>query len=308
MLTINELVKSYGGLVAVDHISFEVREGEIFGVLGPNGAGKSTTINMIASLLKPDGGSILLDGTDIASLGERYRRVLGLVPQEVAIYEELSARENLSFWASLYGLRGAQRRNRLDEVLDLSGLKERQEEPVKSFSGGMKRRLNMAIGLVHKPRLLLLDEPTVGIDPQGRHRMLDTVRHVASEKTSIIYTTHYLDEAEALCDRLVIIDHGRRLAMGSQEEIKGIVGENRLLRIVGGFERDAAESLPREMPELSLVALGEDEATYALPMSVGTGQFLEKLVNRGFKIDNLSIKEPSLDSVFIKLTGRELRD
>ena len=308
MLKINNLAKSYGQLQAVDHISFEVKEGEIFGLLGPNGAGKTTTINMICALAKPDSGSIELDGQDIHQAGDAVRNDLGVVPQEVALYEDLNAIENLKFWGSLYKLKKKNLQPRIEQLLSVAGLSERAKDRVKTYSGGMKRRLNMAVGMIHKPKLLLLDEPTVGIDPQARHNMLDTVKDIAREGTTILYTTHYMDEAEMLCDRLAIMDHGRILAMGSQDEVKQIVGENRLLRVMGKFDKKVAEDLPNKLKDLSMISISDEEVVYSMPVKQGTGVFLETLIKSGFEIDNLSINEPSLDSVFIKLTGRELRD
>jgi len=308
MLSIQNLTKSFSGLVAVDRVSFEIRKGEIFGFLGPNGAGKTTTINMICGLLNPDAGTIRLDGADVMTAGPAIRNKLGVVPQEVALYEELNAVENLTFWGGLYGLRGAELKKRIHDLLDASGLADRAKDAVKNYSGGMKRRLNMAAGMIHRPKLLLLDEPTVGIDPQARQHMLDLVRAFSRQGTTILYTTHYLDEAELLCDRLAIIDHGRILASGTQEEIKRIVGENRLLMVTGRFSRSSAEKMTQKIRQLSIVSISENNAVYSLPVQLGTGKFLEALVSGGFKIDNLGVKEPSLDSAFIKLTGRELRD
>jgi ABC-2 type transport system ATP-binding protein len=308
MLKIENLSKSFNGVPAVDRISFEVRKGEIFGFLGPNGAGKTTTINMICGLLKPDAGVLLLDGRDMLAGGPGLRKNLGVVPQDVALYDELNAVENLKFWGGLYGLKGPLLKRRIDELLEATGLAERAKERVSRYSGGMKRRLNMAAGMVHKPKLLLLDEPTVGIDPQARSHMLDLVRVFAKQGTTILYTTHYLEEAETLCGRLAIIDHGRILASGTQDEIKRIVGENRMLKVTGRFSRAAAERLPKKIKSLTIVSVSENEAVYSLPVAQGTGKFLEALLAGGFEIENLGIREPSLDSVFIKLTGRELRD
>ena len=308
MLKVENLTKSFGELLAVDHISFEVMQGEIFGFLGPNGAGKTTTINMMCGLLKPETGSISIDGINMVSAGPKLRREIGVVPQEVALYEELNAIENLRFWGGLYGMRGSRLKQRIEELIQLCDLKDRAKDRVQNYSGGMKRRLNLAAGLIHQPKLLLLDEPTVGIDPQARHLMLEMVQGFAKEGTTIIYTTHYMDEAEALCKRLAIIDHGHLLAMGTQDELKQIVGENRLLKVTGLFKKKTAEEMPEKIKDLSLISIGEQEVLYSLPVKYGTGQFLEKLVQTGFQIDNLAVKEPNLDSVFIKLTGRELRD
>jgi ABC-2 type transport system ATP-binding protein len=308
MLEIKDLSKSFDNLAAVDHISFTVNKSEIFGFLGPNGAGKTTTINLICSLLKPDSGSIILKGTKMSSANPSIRKHLGVVPQDIALYQDLNAIENLKFWGGLYGLKGVDLKNRVNDLLSLMDLSDRSKDKVKNFSGGMKRRLNLACGIIHRPKLLLLDEPTVGIDPQGRHKLLDMIRDFANQGITIFYTTHYLDEAEALCDRLAIIDFGKILAIGTQEEIKQIVGENRYLKVTGTFDKTDAKNLVKEINELELISLQDQEIVYSLPVKYGTGEFLEKLVAKGFHIENLSIKEPSLDSAFIKLTGRELRD
>lgn len=308
LLEIIQLTKSFGSYQAVDHISFSVRQGEIFGFLGPNGAGKTTTINMICSLLKPDSGQIRINGVDVVNSSPSWRKQLGVVPQETALYDELSASENLKFWGKLYGLSGKALQDRVDAMLHITGLTDRSKERIKSFSGGMKRRLNLAVGMIHQPALLLLDEPTVGIDPQGRHSMLEMVREQARSGATILYTTHYLDEAELLCDRLAIIDHGRILACGAKTEINQIVGENRLVRVTGGFTADATLALVQQMGNISILSQQPEEVVFSLPMQMGTGILIEKMLAHGFRIDNLSIKEPSLDSVFLKLTGRELRD
>lgn len=308
MLKISHLTKRFNSLAAVNDISFQVEEGEIFGFLGPNGAGKTTTINMICGLITPDSGNIELDHQDFSRSGPQIRKKLGVVPQEIALYEELSVIENLQFWGGLYGLKGGLLQDRIHNLLETINLVERKKDAVKKLSGGMKRRLNMAVGLIHSPKLLLLDEPTVGIDPQARHIMLESIKSIAASGTTIIYTTHYMEEAEQLCDRVAIIDHGHILAMGTQDELKQIVGENRLLKVFGQFDKKIAESLPLKIMGLSLLSIGENEVVYTLPFLLGTGEFLNELIHSGFEIDNLVIKEPNLDSLFIKLTGRELRE
>ncbi len=307
MLQVNDLVKKFNGKTAVDHVSFHVNRGEIFGFLGPNGAGKTTTINMICSLLKPDQGTILLDGHDLYN-SNQARAKMGVVPQDIALYEDLSARDNLAFWGKLYGMKGISLNARIQELLDFFELAERSKEKIKNFSGGMKRRLNLAAGIIHRPELLLLDEPTVGIDPQARKHILEAVKSIAESGTTIIYTTHYLDEAEKLCDSLAIIDHGKMLTTGTLEDIVKIVGENRLLKINGTFSAEIAKSLTDKVEALSIISVTDNQVLYSLPSKYGTGQFIEMLTSTGIQIENLSIKEPSLDSVFIKLTGRELRD
>lgn len=308
MLNVSNLTKSFDRILAVDHIFFHISIGEIFGFLGPNGAGKTTTINMICGLLNPDAGEIELDGQALTPDRPALRQKLGVVPQEIALYEELNAYENLRFWGQLYDLSGNLLRDRIHELLQLSGLTERAKDRVKTYSGGMKRRLNMIAGLLHRPALLLLDEPTVGIDPQGRHNILDSVKEIAAQGTTILYTTHYLDEAEALCDRLAIIDHGRILAMGTESEIKNSVGENSIIRMTGDINKKAIESLTTRFAHLKIESHQERELLLSFSPIERAGEIIEALYALDLNIENLQIKEPSLDSAFIKLTGRDLRD
>jgi len=303
------LVKSYGALRAVDGVSFTVAMGELYGLLGPNGAGKTTILSMLSGLLAPDEGRILVDGTDLASEPLKVKAALGVVPQEPALYESLSARENLRFWGGLYGLSGGRLSQAVERVLDQVGLSDRAEAPIKTFSGGMKRRINLALGLVHGPRAVLMDEPTVGIDPQARLNILEAVKQVAAAGTTVIYTTHYLEEAEELCDRIAIMDHGKFLAEGTLDELKSRVGGRDIVTIRGSF--DPAAVLPR------LEALGGVQVTSAeagrLVLSVeGSGRGAVELLGRvlagGLAIDGISIQPPSLNTLFLNLTGRELRD
>jgi ABC-2 type transport system ATP-binding protein len=308
MLKVSNLTKSFGSVQAVDHISFDISIGEIFGFLGPNGAGKTTTINMICGLLHPDVGDIELDGRPLTPDKPSLRQKLGVVPQEIALYEELNAYENLRFWGRLYDLSGETLSGRIHDLLELTGLTERAKDRVKTFSGGMKRRLNMIAGLLHSPALLLLDEPTVGIDPQGRHNILDAVKEIAAQGTTILYTTHYMDEAEALCDRLAIMDHGQILALGTETEIKNIVGENSIIRLTGDMSQNDIESLTHRFSHLAIESKKEREIMLSVPSTHSAGDIIQAIFDSGIQVENLQIKEPSLDSVFIKLTGRELRD
>ena len=243
MFQVQGLVKSYGALRAVDGVSFTVAKGELYGLLGPNGAGKTTIMSMLSGLLAPDEGRILFDSIDLAGEPLKVKAQLGVVPQEPALYENLSARENLFFWGGLYGLTGARLTQAVDRVLDLVGLKDRAKDPVKHYSGGMKRRINLALGLVHGPRAVLMDEPTVGIDPQARLNILEAVKAVAASGTTVIYTTHYLEEVEQLCDRIAIMDHGKILAEGTLDELKSRVGGRDIVTVRGSF--DAASVMPR---------------------------------------------------------------
>jgi ABC-2 type transport system ATP-binding protein len=309
MIEVERLRKSFGSLVAVDDVSFTVREGEIFGLLGPNGAGKTTSINMICGVLKPDGGRVLIGGKDIWLESKAVKRHLGVVPQEIAVYEDLSARDNLNFWASLYGLSGAELRSRVNEALTLVGLSDRACDRVKGFSGGMKRRLNLCMGLLHQPKVLLLDEPTVGIDPQARLNILDVVRRVATAGTTVLYTTHYMDEAQELCDRIAIIDHGKILTVGTLEELTRLAGEAEVLRLTGPFDDPSARDRLNDLEGVRVLKADGRLAVLSVD-SDGPGllSVLPTILAADLGVEDVSIQQPNLQSVFISLTGKELRD
>ena len=309
MIRAEDLSKRYGELKAVDGVSFEVHRGEVYGLLGPNGAGKTTTLSMICGLLAPDGGRVLFEGVDLAADPIGVKSKIGVVPQETALYEELNARENLRFWAGLYGLSGGVLAAAVDRALEEVGLAGRSREPVKRFSGGMKRRLNLALGLVHSPRAVLLDEPTVGIDPQARNNILDVVRKVAAGGTAVLYTTHYLEEAERLCDRIGIMDHGRILAEGTLDELKRLVGGEEIVTVRGDFE--AGEALSRMTGVAGARVMSSEAGRLVLAVGgpgSGAAGVLEAVYRGGMRVDGVSIQPPSLNSLFLKLTGRELRD
>src|SRR5437868_562411 len=219
MLDIKNLRKSFGSLLAVNDVSFSVRQGQIVGLLGPNGAGKTTTVSMAAGLLTPDRGEVLVAGHRLSGDTDPAKRRFGLVPQDLALYDELSARDNLRFFGALYDLAGSDLDDAIARVLGTVGLAERARDAVRTFSGGMKRRLNLAIGLLHDPDILLLDEPTVGVDPQSRNAIFDNLEELKARGKALVYTTHYMEEAERLCDRIVIIDHGKVIATGTQQEL-----------------------------------------------------------------------------------------
>jgi len=309
MLEIRDLSKSFGTLQAVDRVSFQVRPGEIYGLLGPNGAGKTTTLSCVCGLLRPDAGRIRLDTTALAEAPIAFKRRIGVVPQEAAIYGDLSARENLSFWGGMAGLRGAELRQRTAAVLERVGLADRAREPVRKFSGGMKRRLNLAAGIVHRPDLLLLDEPTVGIDVQARLNILEIVREVARAGAHVLYTTHHLEEAQELCDRIGVLDHGRLLAEGTLAELKRVVGEGEVVTLRGGFTPEQVRAALRDEPRVRLVSLEPGHAV----LDAGTGggavvELLGRVRAQGLPVEDITIQAPSLQGVFLKLTGRELRD
>jgi ABC-2 type transport system ATP-binding protein len=309
VIEVEGLRKQFGDLAAVDDVSFTARPGRIFGLLGPNGAGKSTTINCIAGLLKPSQGRVRVLGHDVVTDGPASRRQLGVVPQELALYEDLSARENLAFWGGAYGLGGAHLKGRVDAVLELIGLADRAKEPVKNYSGGMKRRLNFGCGLVHEPQVLLLDEPTVGVDPQSRVRLLDLVREQAGAGVCVLYTTHYMEEAEHLCEELAIIDHGQIIAHGTLLELRAMMGERDLVRLTGEFDPAAAGVALGELRGVELVQAETEGLTLAVPeASARLSEIFQALAGAGAQVRGTTLTEPNLESLFIKLTGKELRE
>ena len=224
---VRNLVKTFGKHEAVKGVSFTIGKGEIFGLLGPNGAGKSTTINMMCGYLQPTSGDTLVEGISINKEARRVKRMLGVVPQEIALYQDLTSSENLEFFGEIYGLSSKVRRERADEILHFVGLYDRRKEPIKNFSGGMQRRINMAIAMIHRPTFLMMDEPTVGVDPQSRENIFDTIEKLRDQGTTILYTTHYMEEAERLCNHIAIIDEGHIIAMGTLEQLLALRDQNR---------------------------------------------------------------------------------
>jgi len=308
VIAVRDLSKKFGELRAVDRISFDANAGELFGFLGPNGAGKTTTISMISGLLRPDEGTVTIGKFNLWESPRHAKALLGLVPQEIALYEEFNARENLVFWGGLYGLSRAELKQRTSEVLERVGLADRAREPVARFSGGMKRRLNLAVGLVHSPQVLLLDEPTVGIDPQGRNAILELIRDIARQGTTIIFTTHHLEEAEQLCDRIAIMDHGRILQVGSVRELAKVVGDRDVITLRGKF---SAVQIQAALAQQAVAVLSAAEGVATLHLrgeQYGLAALVECLVRAGVQVADLAIQRPTLESVFLKLTGRELRD
>jgi len=308
MIGVQGLSKRFGELRAVDRISFEVTPGELFGLLGPNGAGKTTTISMVSGLLRPDEGTVTLGEYNLWESPRQAKRLLGLVPQEVALYEEFSVRENLFFWGGLYGVARAELKTNVDEILQRVGLAERDREPVSRYSGGMKRRLNLAIGLVHRPKVLLLDEPTVGIDPQARNAILEIIRDIARQGTTILFTTHHLEEAEKLCDRIAIMDHGQILQTGSVRELAKVVGDRDVITLRGPFSAGQIQQCLEHEP-VSVLSASEHVATlHLVSENYGLASLVGRLGQAGIELADVSVQKPTLESVFLKLTGRELRD
>ena len=309
IVDVRNLVKRFGDLVAVDDVSFSIEQGEIFGLLGPNGAGKTTTISMLSCLLQPTAGEALLDGHPVTSEPTAVKSTLGVVPQEVALYPTLSAGENLAFWGRMYGLSGSALSSAVDEALDLAGLAERSKERVEKYSGGMKRRINIAAGILHKPKVLLMDEPTVGIDPQSRNHILETVKDLNAAGMTVLYTSHYMEEVEYLCDRIAIMDHGRIIAMGTLNELRDVVGGMDVVDVKVSDVSDAVLAKVRDIEGIRQ-ADRADESLQVLTPSSGSvlGRLVAALESEGAHVMSVSVTEPNLESVFLHLTGKSLRD
>jgi len=309
LIEVRGLRKQYGEILAVDDVGFTAEPGAIFGLLGPNGAGKSTTIGCISGLIKPGAGSVSVLGFDVISEGAASRRHVGVVPQDLALYEDLSARENIAYWGAAYGLRGGDLNSRTEEALKATGLIDRARSRASTLSGGLKRRLNFACGIVHDPKVLLLDEPTVGVDPQTRVHLLNLVRSLADRGATVLYTTHYMDEAQNLCDRLAIIDHGKIIADGTLSELRAILGERDLLRVTGTFDPARIAEALSDIDEIEIVQTDETTVTLATPRgSEKLSSVLQGLTDAGFTIRDTTLTQPSLESLFIRLTGKELRE
>jgi ABC-2 type transport system ATP-binding protein len=311
ILEVKNLSKKYGDFAAVKGISFEIPEGEIFSLLGPNGAGKTTTISMLSTLFAPTGGEAAIGGHSIVKEPMAVRNLIGVVPQELAIYDELTGRENLFFWGQMYGLAGRALRHRVDEVLEQIGLTDKAKKRVKTYSGGMKRRVNIGVGLLHKPRLLFMDEPTVGIDPQSRRAILDSVKDLNRQGMTVLYTTHYMEEAQELSNRVGIIDHGELIALGTQDELTRQVGENdKLILHIDESQNGAAlAAAVRSVPGVLKADVTDHTVAVIAPQAEEIMvPVITKANELGMKIRSVDIQEPDLEAVFLSLTGRALRD
>jgi ABC-2 type transport system ATP-binding protein len=311
ILQASHLIKKYADFTAVNDISFEITEGEIFSLLGPNGAGKTTSISMLSTLIAPTSGDASIGGYSVTHDPMAVRQLIGVVPQDLALYEDLTARENLTFWGQMYGLSGKTLRQRVDEVLKQIDMTEKANQRVKTYSGGMKRRVNIGVGLLHRPRLLFMDEPTVGIDPQSRRAILDSVKALNQDGMTVLYTTHYMEEAQELSSRVGIIDHGQLIALGTQAELTRLVGETDTLLLHIG-EEDDLEALLASLRVLPGV-IKADRTDHTIAVITPTAaEILAPVVLKaneaGIKIRSVDIQEPNLESVFLNLTGRALRD
>jgi len=310
MLQVDGLKKSYGALVAVNSVSLRAGAGETIGLLGPNGAGKTTTVSMIAGLVRPDSGTVEIEGRRLSGDTDPNKRRIGLVPQDLALFDELTAQANLQLFAALYDLDGAAARRAIGEALDLVGLADRAQDRVKNYSGGMKRRLNLAAALLHDPQILLLDEPTVGVDPQSRNAIFDNLEALKHRGKTLVYTTHYMEEAERLCDRVIIIDHGKVVADDTLQGLYRLLPVTNLLAVEldegqNGLRLDELQALPgvrSAQLEAGTLRVGVQD------LATETPRILQWLVERGHLYHHVASERDDLETVFLTLTGRSLRD
>ncbi|CAM3109364.1 ABC transporter ATP-binding protein [Paenibacillus sediminis] len=306
---LKDVVKRYGNKLSVDHLDLTIQEGEIFGLLGPNGAGKSTTIHMITGLLKMDQGDIKVDRISVKNDSLEVKKRIGLVPQDLALYETMSAAENVAFFGKLYGLRGELLRNRVSEALEFVGLQDRAKDKPETFSGGMKRRLNIACAIMHRPKLIIMDEPTVGIDPQSRNHILESVRTLNKMGSTIIYTSHYMEEVAALSDRVAILDQGHVIASGTQQELRERASQDEKIIIKASHISDQVIQELRLHPRITSITADNESIELSVPSSqVDLQDILFICAKHQVVIHSLVCEEPNLETLFLSLTGRTLRD
>ena len=308
IITVEDLVKKFNGHTAVDGVSFEINRGEIFGLLGPNGAGKSTIISILCCLLEPTLGSVVIDGSDIRKNANNIKKIIGVVPQEISLYHTLTARENLAFYGKIYGLSGRALKSRIAALLDMVGLTERADDLLEGYSGGMKRRINIAAALLHEPSILYLDEPTTGVDPQSRRRIYDTIQDLNRQGMTVLLTTHQMEDAEKLCHRIAIMDKGKLIALDTLKGLLELVGESDLIHVL------APEILPgpvesiKRMPDVQKVSL--DDGNMSIQLVRGRESLvgiIDILTSSKTQVESIYIKEPDLETLFLHLTGTKLR-
>ncbi|ASN06661.1 ABC transporter ATP-binding protein [Virgibacillus necropolis] len=310
MLELVDISKKFKQFYAVKNLNMFIEKGEIIGLLGPNGAGKSTAISMLTSLIEPTTGDVRFNNSSVIKSPGPLRKVIGMVPQEIAIYPDLTAKENLQFFGRIYRLSGSDLKRKIDEVLDLVGLTDRRNDVAKKFSGGMKRRLNIGVALLHNPELLIMDEPTVGIDPQSRNYILETVKRLNAEKQmTILYTSHYMEEVEFLCDRIYIMDKGNLIASGTKEEIKRILSAEKTIVVKADRLNEMFIEALHDEPMINRVTTKEKEVTVIVPTEVNIFSKILKLAEEAeVKLQSVDIQTATLEDVFLHLTGRALRD
>lgn len=310
MIEIKDVTKSYGRHKVLQNVSFEIMEGELFGLLGPNGAGKSTLIDILTGIQSMDSGEIFINGKSIKTDKVEIRKQLGLVPQDIALLEELNAVDNLEYFGGLYGLAGAELKNQIEKLLEVAGLTDKKKEKVKNYSGGMKRRLNIAVAMLHNPSILILDEPTVGVDAQSRQHIFDYIQSLAEQGTTILYTSHYMEEIETLCKRVFILDLGEEVAYGTKEEVKKLVGHTqtvalKLDRVPAGFD----EVLKNSENGIQFITVDGQDIALTIDQTIfSMMKLIEQVEQAQLVIKSVNVKETTLEEAFLQLTGKTLRD
>lgn len=310
MIEIKDVTKSYGRQKVLQNVSFEIMEGELFGLLGPNGAGKSTLIDILTGIQSMDSGEIFINGKSIKTDKVEIRKQLGLVPQDIALLEELNAVDNLEYFGGLYGLAGAELKNQIEKLLEVAGLTDKKKEKVKNYSGGMKRRLNIAVAMLHNPSILILDEPTVGVDAQSRQHIFDYIQSLAEQGTTILYTSHYMEEIETLCKRVFILDLGEEVAYGTKEEVKKLVGHTQTVsltldRVPTGFD----EVLKNSENGIQFVTVDGQDIALTIDQTIFSMiKLIEQVEQAQLVIKSVNVKETTLEEAFLQLTGKTLRD
>lgn len=309
MIQVNEISKSFDSVKALKKVSFNIKKGEIFGLLGPNGAGKSTTINILSTLLEASSGAITIDGKELKLNKELCKMKIGVVPQEIALYEELTAYENLLFWGNLYQIPKKELHQKVNTILALVGLTDRKNDAIKTYSGGMKRRINIASSILHEPKILLMDEPTVGVDPQSRNHVFDVIEKLNNEGMTIIYTTHYMEEAERLCDTIAIIDEGTILTQGTLKELREFSQvKDCLILSLNTLNDQFIKTLHAKNPSFKINYENKSITIESNQLSKDISKFINQVQNAGGIIENIETHKANLESVFLKLTGKQLRD
>lgn len=309
IIEIKNLVKRYKDFIAVDNLSLSIKEGEIFGLLGPNGAGKTTTINTILGLSKKDSGSVTIFGKSMDKEEEEIKRNIGIVPQDIAVFNDLTAYENIAFFGRLYGLRGNLLKERVEEALDFTGLLDRMKDYPGKYSGGMQRRLNIACAIVHKPKLIIMDEPTVGIDPQSRNHILNSVKKLNESGSTVIYVSHYMEEIEELCTNITIMDHGKIIASGSKEDLKSLVAlDEKLTLTLSNVNYTMVDQIKRISGVKECIPEDRNLTVISQKGSRNLSRIIDCINNSNSEIVGIDVEKPSLEGVFLTLTGRKLRD
>ena len=309
IVEIGKLIKRYDDFLALDNVDLNINEGEIFGLLGPNGAGKTTTINVMTGMTSFNSGSVKLFGMNLKDSGNEIKANIGIVPQEVAIYDDLTACENISFFGKLYGLKGKVLNERVNEALEFTGLSDKKNEFPKKYSGGMKRRLNIACAIVHHPKLIIMDEPTVGIDPQSRNNILQSVKKLNSMGSTVIYTSHYMEEVDEICTNIAIMDKGRVIAHGTSEELKNMITvEERISFELSNVNYSMNECLKKAPGVKDIIIQGNKLTVISGKDSNNLSLIIDCIIKQGIKVLSINMEKPTLENVFLTLTGRTLRD